>query len=143
MTGARRPRFRVLQKTHRIGRPQCLENPKLPRGRNADETERAPLQAEPERLHHPAASLSGTDARPTGGRCPQKQSCLTHRFCYRAGITWVVLVIVLITFPCTVMAVVVLTIPTVTGNSYRFSPAGITTLAGKVNAVGFELVKVT
>src|SRR5450432_2707775 len=52
MTGARRPRFRALQKTHRIGRPQCLENPKPLRGRNADETERAPLQAEPERLHH-------------------------------------------------------------------------------------------
>jgi len=41
------------------------------------------------------------------------------------------------------MPVVALTIPTVTGNSYRLTPAGITTLAGNGNAVGFELVNVT
>ncbi len=43
---------RSSKKTHRIGRPQCLENPKPPSGPNADETESTPLQAGPERLPH-------------------------------------------------------------------------------------------
>lgn len=54
-----------------------------------------------------------------------------------------VLVIVRITFACTVILVVALTTPTVMGTLYRLIPEGITTLAGNDNAEGFELVNVT
>src|SRR5471030_457741 len=59
------------------------------------------------------------------------------------GLTWVVLATVVITFPCTVTLVGALTTPTVTATLYWSTPVGISTLAGNVNAVGFELVKVT
>src|SRR5450432_321278 len=73
MTGARRPRLRALQKTHRIGRPQCLENPKPPRGRKPTKPS-ALLSKLNRNASITAASLSGTDAPPNRWQMPLRNS---------------------------------------------------------------------
>src|SRR5450432_4842993 len=58
---------------------------KAPKGAKADETERSALQAEPERLHHRCIAVRNRRTAQPVADAPQKQSCLTHRFCYRAA----------------------------------------------------------